>query len=75
MERRNFIKSGAMGLSLLNMPNVISAQNNATAGLEPFNIKTRQPLTPGAGNADIRTIIEAKQTGMQFSNVEVAFAP
>ena len=75
MERRSFIKSGAIGLSLLNMPNVISAQSNAIAGLEPFNIKPRQPLMPGAGNADIRTIIQAKQTGMQFSNVEVAFAP
>ena len=38
MERRSFIKSGAIGLSLLNMPNVISAQSNAIAGLEPFNI-------------------------------------
>lgn len=42
---------------------------------QPFYIPPREPLVPGPGNADIRTIIKSAHTDKQFSNVEVAFAP
>jgi mannose-6-phosphate isomerase-like protein (cupin superfamily) len=40
----------------------------------PFYIPPSEPLEPGPGNVDIRTIIHSKQTSEQFSNVEVAVA-
>jgi len=41
----------------------------------PFYIPPTAPLAPGPGNIDVRTIIRAKQSNMQFSNVEVAVGP
>lgn len=76
MERRNFLATSAVGFSLLNFPTFSSAQNTATDGsLQPFNIPPREPLKPGVGKADVRTIIHAAQTDKQFSNVEVSVAP
>ncbi|MEO6868500.1 MAG: cupin domain-containing protein [Ginsengibacter sp.] len=76
MKRRNFISTSALGFSLLNFPGFASAQIKSDKELlQPFYIPPREPLKPGAGNADIRTIIHADQTHRQFSNVEVAFAP
>lgn len=76
MKRRNFLSASALGFSILNFPGFSSAQNNNNRELlQPFYIPPREPLKPGVGNSDIRTIIHADQTGKQFSNVEVAFAP
>ncbi len=76
MKRRNFFSASAIGFSLLNFPIFASAQNNDHRELlQPFYIPPREPLQPGVGNADIRTVIHADQTDKQFSNVEVAFAP
>ncbi len=76
MKRRNFLSAGALGFSLLNLPNFASAQNDNTENLlQPFYVPPREPLMPGVGNVDIRTIIHADQTGKQISNVEVAVGP
>ena len=76
MKRRNFLSTSALGFSLLNFPDFTSAQNkNDRVLLQPFYVPPREPLQPGAGNTDIRTIIHASQTDKQFSNVEVALAP
>lgn len=76
MKRRNFLSAGALGFSLLNLPTLASAQDNYNNALvKPFYISPREPLKPGIGNVDIRTIIHANQTDMQISNVEVAMAP
>lgn len=76
MKRRNFLSAGAAGFSLLNLPTFTSAQSdNSEDPLLPFYIPPHQPLQPGAGNVDIRTIIQGSKTGKQFSNVEVAVGP
>jgi quercetin dioxygenase-like cupin family protein len=75
MKRRNFISAGALGFSLLNLPGFTSAQSNNREPLKPFYIPPTEPLHPGPGNVDIRTIIHSSQTGKQLSNVEVAVAP
>ncbi len=76
MKRRNFLSAGAAGFSLLNFPTFTYAQSiNSENPLPPFYIPPREPLQPGAGNVDIRTIIQGSKTGKQFSNVEVAVAP
>jgi mannose-6-phosphate isomerase-like protein (cupin superfamily) len=76
MKRRNFLSTSAIGFSLLNFPGFTAAQNNSNKELlPPFYIPPREPLKPGIGNSDIRTIIHGDQTNKQFSNVEVAFAP
>ena len=74
MERRNFLSTGILsGITLLNFPTSVIAQKKEL--LNPFYIPMSEPLTPGSGNIDIRTIIHSKQTNKQFSNVEVAVAP
>jgi mannose-6-phosphate isomerase-like protein (cupin superfamily) len=76
MKRRNFLSAGALGFSLLSTPDFTSARNNNNGEpLQPFYIPPREPLIPGAGNVDIRTIIHSSQTGKQLSNVEVAVGP
>ncbi|MDQ6758083.1 MAG: cupin domain-containing protein [Bacteroidota bacterium] len=76
MQRRNFLSTGILGFSLLNLPTLSFAQaNEKYEPLKPFYIPPAQALTPGPGNVDIRTIIHSKQTGKQLSNVEVAVAP
>ena len=77
MERRNFLSTGILGgITLLNFPTSIMAQKNKNKEpINPFYIPPTEPLKPGPGNVDIRTIIHSKQTNKQFSNVEVAVAP
>jgi len=77
MERRNFLSTGILsGITLLNFPTSIMAQQNKNKEpINPFYIPPTEPLTPGPGNVDVRTIIHSKQTNKQFSNVEVAVAP
>lgn len=77
MERRNFLTAGVLGgITFLNFPTSAMIQNNINKEvLSSFYIPPAEPLKPGAGNVDIRTIIHSKQTGKQFSNVEVAVAP
>jgi len=77
MERRNFLSTGILsGITLLNFSTSIMAQQNKNKEpTNPFYIPPTEPLTPGPGNVDIRTIIHSKQTNKQFSNVEVAVAP
>lgn len=77
MERRNFLSTGVLsGITLLNFPTSTMAPENRDEGsINPFYIGPKEPLQPGPGNVDIRTIIHSKQTNKQFSNVEVAVAP
>lgn len=76
MERRNFISTSLLGISALNISTFAAAQkNNSQIATPPFYIPPREPLLPGPGNIDIRTIIHSSQTDKQFSNVEVAVAP
>jgi quercetin dioxygenase-like cupin family protein len=77
MKRNQFLQTSIIGgFSILNLPTFSLAQ---TAGndksLKPFNIPPAEPLKPGPGNVDIRTIIHSGKTGLQISNVEVAVAP
>ncbi len=77
MERRNFLSAGLLGgFTLLNLPAFASAQDaKEKAKGQPFYIPPTDPLKPGPGNVDIRTIIHSKQTGKQISNVEVSLSP
>jgi len=77
MERRNFLAAGIIGgYSLTNLPVHAHAQTNKNTVMpQPFYIPPREPLQPGPGNVDIRTIIRSKQTNGQLSNVEVAVGP
>jgi len=76
MQRRNFLSASALGISLLSLPGVSYAQKIKGEGnSQQFNIPPREALKPGAGNADIRTIIRADMTSSQISNVEVSIAP
>ena len=76
MERKKFLSAGLLGFSILNLPTFSFGQNNGNeAALNPFYIPPSQALSPGPGNINIRTIIHAKQTGKQISNVEVAVGP
>lgn len=77
MERRNFLSYGVTsGLALSCLPTFSHAQEGRRKKpLKPFSVPPREPLTPGPGNVDIRTIVRSNPTGMQFSNVEIAVAP
>lgn len=75
MKRRNFLSTGALGFSFLNLPTFSFAQADDEEPLKPFYIPPAKPLQPGPGNVDVRTIIHSNQTGKQISNVEVALAP
>lgn len=76
MKRSTFLSAGVLGFSALHLPGFTFAQNDTNrAPLEPFSIPPRQPLTPGPGNTDVRTIIHSQQTGGQLSNIEVAVGP
>ena len=77
MERRNFMATGITGgISLLSLPvHTIAQLNTNNVMIQPFTIPPQDPLQPGPGNVDIRTIIKSTQTGGQLSNVEVAVGP
>lgn len=76
MKRRNFLSAGVLGFTLLNSSNSAAAQSTSTlTSSQPFYIPPREPLSPGPGNADIRTIIHSDQTDKQFSNIEAALGP
>ncbi len=72
--------TGMAGLSLLGMPTgaaagEINSNNMQVAGdLDPFYIPPMNPLEPGPGGLDIRTLIHSHQTNKQFSCVEFAVA-
>jgi quercetin dioxygenase-like cupin family protein len=72
MERRKFVAATICGGMSINLPTHSFVEANES---DPFYIPPSAPLTPGPGNADIRTIIHSHQTDRQFSNVEVALAP
>lgn len=76
MKRRNFLSTSALGFTLLNSSTFAYAQhdNNETSS-QPFYVPPREPLSPGPGNTDVRTIIHSNQTNKQFSNIEVALGP
>jgi quercetin dioxygenase-like cupin family protein len=77
MERRNFFSASILGgFTFLNLPTFTFAQTKRDEDpKQPFYIPPSQPLQPGPGNVDIRTIIHSKQTDKQISNVEVAVSP
>lgn len=74
MQRKDFIATGILsGISLAAFPSLVSAKAEDTP--KQFTIQPREPLTPGPGSVDMRTIIHSGQTSGQFSNVEIALAP
>jgi mannose-6-phosphate isomerase-like protein (cupin superfamily) len=77
MQRDQFLKSSVIGgFSILKLPTFSSAQPRENdKPSKPFYIPPSEPLQPGPGNVDIRTIIKSDRTGRQYSNVEVAVAP
>jgi mannose-6-phosphate isomerase-like protein (cupin superfamily) len=77
MERKNFLSASILGgFTFLNLPTFSLAQTkNDKEPAQPFYIPPSEPLQPGPGNVDIRTIIHSKQTDKQISNVEVAVSP
>ena len=76
MERKTFLSTGLLGgFALINLPALSFTTCVKKEPMIPFNIPPREPLNPGPGNVDIRTIIHSKQTGKQISNVEVAVGP
>jgi len=77
MERRNFLETGMLGGgSTPKSPALSHCQStNSQKMLMPFYIPPSEPLEPGPGNVDIRTIVRTNQTDKQFSSVEVAVAP
>lgn len=77
MERRSFLAASITGgISLLNLPiDALAQTSKNNVMLQPFYLPPGEPLQPGPGHVDIRTIIQSKQTNGQLSNVEVAVAP
>ncbi|MDZ7876943.1 MAG: cupin domain-containing protein [Saprospiraceae bacterium] len=43
--------------------------------LIPFHLPFTEPLQPGPGGIDIRTLIRSSQTNMQYSSTETAVIP
>lgn len=50
----------------------MAQKNNSKELINPFYIPPTEPLQPGPGNVDLRTIVHSHQTNKQFSNVDVA---
>jgi quercetin dioxygenase-like cupin family protein len=82
--RRNAIQqmmTAIMGVGLFSMSgcttqkNLSGTQSQNTQKLSPFYIAPTEPLQPGPGGIDIRTLIRSSQTNGQFSCVEFAVAP
>jgi mannose-6-phosphate isomerase-like protein (cupin superfamily) len=69
MEQQSLTKDTAVDYSPPAFPLV------QTMMLTPFYMPPSEPLQPGPGNINIRTIIRSAQTNGQLSNVEVAVAP
>ena len=75
MRRRNFMASGILGgAALLTLTNYKTKRDALSDSSSPFYIAPQDPLSPGPGNVDMRTLIHAHQTAKQFSNVEVSVA-
>jgi mannose-6-phosphate isomerase-like protein (cupin superfamily) len=75
MERRNFLSTSIVGgMSIISLPTFAQTSNDKKTS-EPFYIPPTQPLVPGPGNVDVRTIIHSSQTNKQISNIEAAIAP
>jgi quercetin dioxygenase-like cupin family protein len=74
MERKEFLKSGLLGLAAATFGNVTKA-NGSINTLQPFYIPPdTTPLDAGPGIA-IRIKVRSSQTNMQYSCVDVAIAP
>ncbi len=52
----------------------VASVSRSNGLLQPFFIPPAEPLQPGPGGLDIRTLIRSAQTNMQFSCVEFAVA-
>ncbi len=52
-----------------------SIPNTDVKKLSPFYLPPAEPLQPGPGGIDIRTLVRSIQTNMQFSCVETAVRP
>lgn len=52
----------------------VRTNNTTNEKLQPFYIAPAEPLQPGPGGLDIRTLIHSSQTNKQFSCVEFAVA-
>lgn len=73
--RRDAIRNLLATATLLGFGIPVKASEVTDDPLAPFLIPAKQPLEPGPGGMDIRTLIRSAQTGMQFSCVEFAVAP
>jgi quercetin dioxygenase-like cupin family protein len=68
------------GVSLLPFTSVASTENEMALNhmndekLQPFYVAPSEPLQPGPGGLDIRTLVHSSQTNKQFSCVEFAVA-
>lgn len=77
MEHRSFLSTGT--LDSRSLPHLQGTDPTRIPvdkqPLQPFTVAPMEPLMPGPGRTDIRTLIHSAQTNGQFSNVEVALAP
>ena len=76
MRRRNFMASSILGgATLLTLSGYKTKSDEKENPSNPFYVAPQEPLSPGPGKVDVRTLVHAHQTAKQFSNVEVAVAP
>ena len=83
ISRRNLIQNLAFATAGLGLMQLSSCRETTKETkdekilktLTPFYLPPSQPLQPGPGGIDIRTLIRSSQTNMQFSSVETAVAP
>ena len=73
MERRNFITAGIASSLVLTNTSEMFAQSEDNP--KPFYVAPKGSLLPGPGNMDIRTLVKAEKTNLQFSSIEAAIGP
>lgn len=76
MEQKHFLPDMEDSLTLIKSPSNSNAQSaNSVETLIPFYVPSGEPLDPGPGNFNMRTLIRSNQTNKQFSNVEGVLGP
>ena len=76
MEQKLFSTDMEDSLTLITSPSNSNAQStNSVETLIPFYVRPGEPLDPGPGNFNMRTLIRSNQTNNQFSNVEGVLGP
>ena len=75
MEQKLFSTDMKDGLTLTSPSNSNAQSANREESLSPFYVPPGEPLDPGPGNFNMRTLIRSNQTNNQFSNVEGVLGP